>query len=124
MMDVKEFIITKKRPLLMVLAALIISALLAEIALNFYPKFFEIYDNPVVYIGIFMLVTALVYAGLVAISLIKAKKSALGYDDDVKAVLEIMDSLLEKLPHEEIDKFMKSKDAALYKKVLSKYNIK
>ena len=108
----------------MVLAALIISALLAEIALNFYPKFFEIYDNPLVYIGIFMLVTALVYAGLVAISLIKAKKSALGYDDDVKAVLEIMDSLLEKLPHEEIDKFMKSKDAALYKKVLSKYNIK
>ncbi|MDH7517302.1 MAG: hypothetical protein QHH19_03050 [Candidatus Thermoplasmatota archaeon] len=45
-------------------------------------------------------------------------------DDDVRKVLIITDNLLEKLPDDVIDDFVKSKDFELYEKVISKYKIK
>jgi hypothetical protein len=45
-------------------------------------------------------------------------------DEDIKNVLEITDNLLEKLPDEVIDEFVKSKDYELYEKVIKKYKIK
>jgi len=45
-------------------------------------------------------------------------------DDDVRKVLIITDNLLEKLPEDVIDDFVKSKDFGLYEKVISKYKIK
>lgn len=45
-------------------------------------------------------------------------------DDDVRKVLIITDGLLEKLPEDVIDDFVKSKDFGLYEKVISKYKIK
>jgi len=45
-------------------------------------------------------------------------------DDDVRKVLIITDGLLEKLPDEIIDDFVKSKDFELYEKVINKYKIK
>ncbi|MFH1133591.1 MAG: hypothetical protein V1735_03810 [Nanoarchaeota archaeon] len=44
-------------------------------------------------------------------------------DKDVAAVLKMMDTLLEKLPESDIKAFSKSKDFALYEKVLRKNNI-
>ena len=41
-----------------------------------------------------------------------------GLDEDVKKVLKITDDLLERLPDEEIDKFSKTKEFELYKKVI------
>jgi uncharacterized protein YceH (UPF0502 family) len=40
---------------------------------------------------------------------------------DVKRMLKLMDSLLAKLPRDQIDSFAKSKDFALYKRVMEKY---
>ena len=51
----------------------------------------------------------------------KAKKSNEITDKDLKKVLKIIDSLFEKLPDKEINKFAKSEDANLYKAVLKKY---
>jgi len=45
-------------------------------------------------------------------------------DDDVRKVLLITDGLLEKLPDDVIDDFVKSKDFELYEKVIGKYKIK
>lgn len=45
-------------------------------------------------------------------------------DEDVRRVLRLTDNLLEKLPDEVIDEFVKSDDFALYEKVISKYKIK
>jgi len=41
-----------------------------------------------------------------------------GLEDDVKKVLQLTDTLLEKLPDEEIEKFAKTKEFELYKKVM------
>jgi hypothetical protein len=40
---------------------------------------------------------------------------------DVKRMLKLMDTLLAKLPRDQIDSFAKSKDFALYKRVMEKY---
>jgi hypothetical protein len=45
-------------------------------------------------------------------------------DENIKKVLLITDNLLGNLPEEVIDEFVKSKDFALYEKVISKYKIK
>jgi len=45
-------------------------------------------------------------------------------DDDVRKVLLITDGLLEKLPEDVIDDFVKSKDFELYEKIINKYKIK
>lgn len=45
-------------------------------------------------------------------------------DREVKKVLMKIDSLLEKLPKDEINKFAKSEDAKFYKAVLKKYGVK
>lgn len=45
-------------------------------------------------------------------------------DKDVGRILLKMDSLLEKLPQKEIDKFSRGKDAELYKAVIKKYRRK
>jgi len=45
-------------------------------------------------------------------------------DKDIKRVLIKLDSLLEKLPEEEINKFAKSKDGNLYRDVLKKYGVR
>jgi len=45
-------------------------------------------------------------------------------DDDVRKVLIITDNLLEKLPEDIIDDFVKSKDFELYEKIINKYKIK
>ncbi|MFH1326987.1 MAG: hypothetical protein ABIH59_02570 [archaeon] len=45
-------------------------------------------------------------------------------DKDTKRILGVVDSLLEKLPQNEIVKFAKSKDAKLYKAVLKKHGVK
>lgn len=50
--------------------------------------------------------------------IIKEKGSSI--DEDTRKVLKITDNLLEKLPDDEIDKFAKSKDFELYKKVMEK----
>lgn len=50
--------------------------------------------------------------------IIKEKSSSM--DEDIKKVLKITDNLLEKLPDEEIDKFAKSNDFKLYRKVMEK----
>ena len=42
---------------------------------------------------------------------------------EVKAVLRIMDKLLRKLPEEEIEKFSKTKDYELYRRVLDRYGV-
>ncbi len=42
-------------------------------------------------------------------------------DEDLAAVLRVLDELLEKLPDKEIKKFAKSKDFPRYEKVLAKY---
>jgi len=43
------------------------------------------------------------------------------FDKDVEKLIPIIDGLLEKLPENEIEKFAKSKDFALYEKVVNKY---
>jgi len=43
------------------------------------------------------------------------------FDKDVEKLIPIIDGLLEKLPDNEIEKFAKSKDFALYEKVVNKY---
>lgn len=48
----------------------------------------------------------------------KTMVSARHVEGDVKKVLRITDELLEKLPEEEIEKFVKSKDFKLYKNVM------
>ena len=45
-------------------------------------------------------------------------------DKEIKKVLIRIDSLLEKLPEDEINKFAKSGDAKLFKAVLKKYGVK
>jgi hypothetical protein len=45
-------------------------------------------------------------------------------DENIKKVLLMTDNLLGNLPEEVIDEFVKSKDFALYEKVISKYKIK
>ena len=45
-------------------------------------------------------------------------------DEDIKKILLMTDNLLGNLPEEVIDEFVKSKDFALYEKVISKYKIK
>ena len=45
-------------------------------------------------------------------------------DDDIEKVLLMTDNLLGNLPEEIIDEFVKSKDFALYEKVINKYKIK
>jgi len=49
------------------------------------------------------------------------KQSA--HREDIKALLKVLDELLEKLPDEEIRKFAKSKDFASYEKVLETYGL-
>ena len=44
-------------------------------------------------------------------------------DQDVKRVLEIVDELLGKLPAETIEKFSKTKDHELYRKVLERHGV-
>ena len=44
-------------------------------------------------------------------------------DEDIKRVLKRVDELLEKLPQEEIDKFIGTKDSELYKSLLKKYGV-
>jgi hypothetical protein len=41
-------------------------------------------------------------------------------DEDIKKVLLITDNLLEKLPEEVINEFIKSKDFELYERVINK----
>lgn len=50
-----------------------------------------------------------------------AKKSVV--DADAKKVLKVVDSLLGKLPDKVVNRFAKSKDFELYKKVLKKYGV-
>jgi len=45
-------------------------------------------------------------------------------DENIKKVLLMTDNLLGNLPEEVIDEFVKSKDFALYEKVISKYKNK
>ena len=45
-------------------------------------------------------------------------------DEDVKKLLPIIDSLLEKLPDEIVNEFANSKDFGLYEKVIEKYKVK
>ena len=45
-------------------------------------------------------------------------------DEDIKKILLMTDNLLGNLPEEVIDEFVKSKDFALYEKVINKYKIK
>ena len=45
-------------------------------------------------------------------------------DKDTKRILGVIDSLLDKLPQNEIAKFAKSKDAELYKAVLKKHGVR
>ena len=45
-------------------------------------------------------------------------------EDDVAKILRIVDSLLEELPDSAINKFSKSKEFKLYKKVLNEHGIK
>jgi hypothetical protein len=50
--------------------------------------------------------------------------AAISHDEDeIRAVLQVMDGLLEKLPEKEIERFMKTKDADLYKSVMKKYGV-
>jgi hypothetical protein len=44
-------------------------------------------------------------------------------DQDVKKVLAIVDELLEKLPADIVEKFSKTKDYELYRKVLDRYGV-
>jgi len=57
-------------------------------------------------------------------SLFTGKKEDFILDEDVKKILLMTDNLLGKLPEEVIDEFVKSKDFALYEKVINKYKIK
>lgn len=52
----------------------------------------------------------------------ETKKTVIG--NDVKKVLKMTDNLLENLPDEIVDKFSKSKDFELYKKVLKEHNVR
>jgi hypothetical protein len=54
----------------------------------------------------------------------KEKPAEKGKDGDIRRVMEVIDSLLGKLPETEINKFSKSKDFKLYKKVLERHGIK
>ena len=45
-------------------------------------------------------------------------------DEDIKKILLITDNLLGNLPEKIIDEFVKSKDFALYEKVINKYKTK
>ncbi len=44
-------------------------------------------------------------------------------DPEVKAVLEIMDGLLEKLPDDDVERFSKTTDYELYSRVLERYGV-
>ncbi|MBI4447975.1 hypothetical protein HY643_03265 [Candidatus Woesearchaeota archaeon] len=57
-------------------------------------------------------------------AVLKKKENSLVTNEDVKKVLKITDSLLSKLPKEEVAKFAKSDDSKLYEKVLDGLNIK
>ncbi len=52
------------------------------------------------------------------------KKEDFILDEDIKKILLMTDNLLGNLPEEVIDEFVKSKDFALYEKVINKYKIK
>jgi DNA repair exonuclease SbcCD ATPase subunit len=54
---------------------------------------------------------------------LKEGGSGFTVDEETKAMLKILDDLLEKLPEEVVDKFAKSDDYLLYEKVLDKYKI-
>ena len=51
-------------------------------------------------------------------------KDAVFFDEDVRKIIPVIDSLLEKLPEDVIEKFSQSDDFALYAKVVSKYKKK
>lgn len=52
------------------------------------------------------------------------KKKDNKVDEETKKVLKIMDSLLGKLPKQEIKGFSKSKDYKMYRRVLHKYGLR
>ena len=48
----------------------------------------------------------------------------IAWDDDLEKIFPIIDSLLDKLPEDVIDKFVKSKDFEIYERVMLKYKNK
>ncbi len=54
----------------------------------------------------------------------RVEKSELVSEEDLKKFLKMVDTMMEKLPDEEINKFILTKEYQTYKKVLQKYNIK
>ncbi len=53
----------------------------------------------------------------------REKMLGVGFDEDVKKLLIVMDELLGKLPKDVIDEFVKSEDYKLYEKVLDRYGV-
>ena len=46
-----------------------------------------------------------------------------GSDQELKRTLKTLDDLLAKLPKEEIERFSKTKDFEIYKRVLKRYGV-
>ncbi len=108
------------------------------------PETFESFGETAVYAAIGLV--AFVLANIIALALrsvykkLTAKKALVPSKPQIPAltakpetttitekemheVLEAMDNLLEKLPDAEVEKFLKSKESQLYKKVLKKYKV-
>lgn len=130
--EIKEKIVGKKRYIINILASLIVLLLITALVLTIYPQFFDFYSEPWIYAAIvlvsFVLINILLWFEVELINKFKKKgkkkEVKVSDEEEIKAVLEVVDDLLGKLPEKEIDEFMKTKDAELYKKILKKYGIK
>jgi len=141
MAGLMEHIEAKKGIVLSVIGSLIIVALAAAFLFTAYPELLEsqiasmfpgiIEEHgietvyAVVALTAFIVVDVILLIAWAVVKMVIEGEKALGDSskEDVKAVLQAMDGLLGKLPEAEVEKFMKSKDAELYKSVLEEYGV-
>ena len=147
--DVKKIDIAVKTPWYKILISLIIIGMIVFILelfnRNFLLKFslYNLYDfafsenivflnyslNPfLVYSILFVIIILIVF---LIIKFVKNSRESDNLNNngnvtkkDMKKVLKVTDKLLGDLPKEEINKFSKSSDSKLYKKVLKNYGVK